>query len=222
MSNRRAFLGTVIGGATSVAVSGSAGARQVRGANDRIRFGLIGAGGRGKEILAAALRQPNVEAVGVADIYTRRFGEAQKLAPSIKTFATTASCWKRRTSTPCLIATPQHLHAIHFVACNPRRQGRLPGKDDGLQPGPRPADAPGASDSGRVVQVGMQMNSGRGDPEGPRTGHAGARGDDHRHRDASLPQRSLRRMAPPVPPMTATPSMSTGPAFEGEATLAAV
>ena len=58
----------------------------VLGANDRIRFGLIGAGGRGKEIFQVALGCPNAEAVAVADIYSRRLDEAQAMAPAVKTY----------------------------------------------------------------------------------------------------------------------------------------
>jgi len=88
MSHRRAFLGSVIGGATGavVAAAGAAAPGRVLGANDRIRFGLIGIGGRGKEIFHAALRCPNVEAVAVADIYTRRLEEARAIVPGIATF----------------------------------------------------------------------------------------------------------------------------------------
>ena len=55
------------------------------GANERIRIGLIGAGSRGREIFRAALRCANVEAVGVADVYTRCLEEAKAMAPHIET-----------------------------------------------------------------------------------------------------------------------------------------
>jgi hypothetical protein len=58
MSHRRAFLGSVIGGATGAVVAGAEAAAtgRVLGSNERIRFGLIGGGSRGKEIFRAALR----------------------------------------------------------------------------------------------------------------------------------------------------------------------
>src|SRR5262245_23316665 len=58
---------------------------RVLGASDRVRFGLIGAGGRGQEIFKAALRCANVEVVAVADLYTRRLDEARQIAPNAKT-----------------------------------------------------------------------------------------------------------------------------------------
>jgi hypothetical protein len=67
MSGRREALRQLAAGAAWMAVPGVAASR-VLGANDRIRFGLIGAGGRGQDIFRAALRSPNVEAVAVADL----------------------------------------------------------------------------------------------------------------------------------------------------------
>lgn len=69
MTNRRQVLRRLAVGAAWMGVSGIAPSR-VLGANDRIRFGLIGAGGRGQAIFRAALRCPNTEAVAVADSYT--------------------------------------------------------------------------------------------------------------------------------------------------------
>jgi predicted dehydrogenase len=162
MGSRRAFLGAVIGGATSVAVSGQAGARQVQGANDRIRFGLIGAGGRGKEIIQAALRCPNVEAAGVADIYPRRFGEAKKLAPSVKTYNDHRKLLDQKDLDAVLIATPQHLHAIHFVNAIQASKDVYQEKTMAFSPAHARRMRKALDGSGRVVQVGMQMNSGLG------------------------------------------------------------
>ena len=48
MSNRRTFVGQCVKGAAGLAVSGLVSSRRVLGANDRVRFGLIGCGSRGK------------------------------------------------------------------------------------------------------------------------------------------------------------------------------
>ena len=118
MSHRRAFLGSMIGGVTGAAVVAPATAStgRVLGANDRIRIGLIGSGSRGKEILRAALRCHDVEAVAVADVYTRRRDEAKEIVPGIATFKDYRALLDDKTIDAVLIATPQHLHALHFVA----------------------------------------------------------------------------------------------------------
>jgi hypothetical protein len=58
--NRRTFAVT--------AVSALSAAR-VAGANDRIRMGLIGSGGRGREDWGTFLKQPDVEPAAVCDVY---------------------------------------------------------------------------------------------------------------------------------------------------------
>ena len=63
MLNRRTFIHRVGGGAATLAGSSVFLPASVLGANDRVRFGLIGAGGRGLDIFKHALRAPNSQAV---------------------------------------------------------------------------------------------------------------------------------------------------------------
>src|ERR1700704_1953851 len=42
---------------------------RVLGANDRVRVGMIGVGGRGQELLKQVLKVPNAQLVAIADIY---------------------------------------------------------------------------------------------------------------------------------------------------------
>src|SRR5262249_7316374 len=56
------------------------------GANDRVRLGIIGPGGRGQELMKEFVKVPNAEFIAAADIYTRRHDEAKKIAPEIKAF----------------------------------------------------------------------------------------------------------------------------------------
>ena len=53
MSNRRTFVGRCVKGAAGLAVSGLVSSQRILGANERVRFGLIGCGSRGKEIFRA-------------------------------------------------------------------------------------------------------------------------------------------------------------------------
>jgi hypothetical protein len=99
MADRRTFIGQCAKGAVGIAVSGLVSSRRVLGANDRVRFGLIGCGSRGKEIFQAAMRSPNAEAVAAADIYTRRLDEVKALAPAITPTRTSGSCSTTRTWT---------------------------------------------------------------------------------------------------------------------------
>ena len=89
--------------------------RRVLGANDRIRIGLIGAGGRGTEIFKVALQCPNVEGVAAADVYTRRLDELKASVPGIQTYRDSRKLLDDKSIDAVLIATPQHLHALNFV-----------------------------------------------------------------------------------------------------------
>ncbi|PYV25557.1 MAG: gfo/Idh/MocA family oxidoreductase [Acidobacteria bacterium] len=166
MASRRSFLGQVLGSSAALAASGwlpaaagSSGASRILGANDRVRVGLIGAGGRGQEILKEAMRCPNTEAVAVADAYRRRLDEVKRFAPGIKTYTDFRRLLDDRGIDAVLIATPQHLHALHFVPA-------LQAGKDVYQEKTMAFDVDHAkrmrrafNGSGRVVQVGIQSSS---------------------------------------------------------------
>ncbi|MGA8027830.1 MAG: Gfo/Idh/MocA family oxidoreductase [Bryobacteraceae bacterium] len=110
MSSRRTFLGQVATGIGGLAIPGA-----VLGSNDRLRFGIIGYGARGQEIVRDALSCPNTEFAGVCDIYTDQRERAKSLAPSVKTFIDHRLMLEQKDLDLVLIATPQHLHCEHFV-----------------------------------------------------------------------------------------------------------
>lgn len=159
MSNRRVFLGELVGGATASSVFSAA---NVPGANDRIRIGLIGAGSRGMEIFRAAIKCPNVEAVAVADVYSGRFSAVKALVPQINTFRDFRRLLDDKTIDAVLIATPQHQHALNFVPAIQAGKDVYQEKTMAFNPGHARRMRKAFQGSGRVVQVGMQMNSAPG------------------------------------------------------------
>ena len=161
MSSRRSFLRQLVGGAAGAAVS----SRSVQGATERIRIGLIGAGGRGKEIFRAALRCPNVEAVAVADVYARRLEEAKALAPAVKTYRDFRRLLDDKSIDAVLIATPQHQHALNFVPALQAGKDVYQEKTMAFNPEHAKRMRKAFTGSGRVVQIGTQMNSGPGIPK---------------------------------------------------------
>jgi predicted dehydrogenase len=162
MSNRRAFLGQVIGSATWAAAAGIISPGSILGANDRIRIALIGAGSRGQEIFRTALRCPNVEAAAVADVYTRRLDEAKAMAPGIQTHQDFRRVLDDKSIDAVLIATPQHQHALNFVPAIQSGKDVYQEKTMAFTPGHARRMRQAFQGSGRVVQIGMQMNSGPG------------------------------------------------------------
>lgn len=166
MSSRRGFLGTMIGGAAGGAMAGAMAATataaskgRVLGANDRIRVGLIGAGDRGKEIFKAAINCPNTEAVAVADAFTGRFDEVKAFAPGVATFQDYRKLLDDPSIDAVLIATPQHLHATHFVGAIQAGKDVYQEKTMAFTPNHARRMRHALEGSGRVVQIGLQHNS---------------------------------------------------------------
>jgi predicted dehydrogenase len=110
MESRRIFIGRVASG-----LAGTLAASTGLGANTRIRAGLIGAGDRGRELLREMLACSNVECAGVADVYSRRLDEARVIAPNARTYADYRALLEDKSIDAVLVATPQHLHARHFI-----------------------------------------------------------------------------------------------------------
>ena len=111
MHSRRNFIGTVATG-----LAGTLAPSNVLGANDRIRLGIIGAGDRGMQDVRDAMACPNTEFVAFADIYTKRLEDALRVAPQAKTYLDHRYLLEDKSIDGVLIATPQHLHAEHFIA----------------------------------------------------------------------------------------------------------
>src|ERR1039457_240956 len=159
MTNRRAFLQQLSRGAACVAALGLGAPGRVLGANDRIRIGLIGAGSRGREIFRAALRCPNVEAVAVADVYTRCLAEAKTIAPQITTHTDFRRLLEDKSVDAVLIATPQHQHALNFVPAIQAGKDVYQEKTMAFNPDHARRMKKAFKDSDRIVQVGMQSTS---------------------------------------------------------------
>jgi predicted dehydrogenase len=109
--NRRSFL--IAGGLTALAST------KAFGANDRLRIGVIGAGGRMRQLLnAAESTGVPFEIVSVNDVYTPRRDEV-KTRPSA-TAATTSGDYREvldnKDVDAVIIATPDHWHVRIAVA----------------------------------------------------------------------------------------------------------
>ena len=160
MSTRREFITGVLGSTAAVVAGGLLPSSRVLGANDRVRFGLIGAGGRGLEDFRAALKAPNVEAVAVADLYTRRLDQAKEIAPQAKTYQDFRRLLDDKTIDAVLIATPQHQHALQFVPAIQAGKDVYQEKTMAFNPDHARRMRQAFEGSSRVVQIGSQATSG--------------------------------------------------------------
>jgi predicted dehydrogenase len=159
MSSRRTFIQQTLGGSAALVASGFFASSRVLGANDRIRIGLIGGGDRGQEIFHAAIRCPNVEAVAVADVYTRRLDQVKAIVPSIQTYQDFRKLLDDKSIDAVLIATPQHQHVLNFVPAIQAGKDVYQEKTMAFNPDHARRMKKAYENLGRVVQVGIQAIS---------------------------------------------------------------
>ena len=74
--NRRRFLGTTIAGGATLALGPRLARPQALGANDRLRIGVVGTGGRARHLMRMLKELPGCEMVAVSDVYEPRLLEA--------------------------------------------------------------------------------------------------------------------------------------------------
>jgi predicted dehydrogenase len=156
-STRREFLKrAAVGGALAVMSP----AARVLGANGRVRVGMIGAGARGQELLRQVLALPNAQVVAVADAYSRRREEAAALAPKIETLDDHRRLLERHDIDGVIVATPLHLHAQHFVDTLAAGKDLYAEKTMTWSIAEADKCLAAARNSDRVVQIGLQHQSG--------------------------------------------------------------
>ena len=155
-NSRRKFLKDAAMGAAVLAAGPAA---RALGANDRVRVGMIGVGGRGQELLHEVLRVPNVQLVAIADIYSRRREEAKKLAPEIQTLDDHRRLLDMKDIDGVLVASPLHIHARHFLDALAAGKDLYSEKTMTWSIPEAEQCRAAATKSDRVIQIGLQHES---------------------------------------------------------------
>ena len=120
MLNRRSFL--IAGGMTALAST------RVLGANDTIRIGVIGAGGRMRQLLDSADKAGPYQIVAVSDVYTPRRDAVKERSGGTATTHLDYHEVLEKDIDAVIIASPDHWHVRMAVAAPGGGQRRLPGK----------------------------------------------------------------------------------------------
>lgn len=98
-------------------------ATRVVGANDRIRIGVIGIGGRGRDHIQSFLQIPAAQVTGLCDVNQAARERAQSIlakagAPKAEEFADMRKMFDSKEVDAVSIATPNHWHALATIwAC---------------------------------------------------------------------------------------------------------
>jgi predicted dehydrogenase len=154
---RRSFVQTAAGiVATAVSV------RRVRGANERIRLGIIGTGSRGSYLMSELNKLPDIDWTAVCDCYdVRREQAAAKLTGGkAVAYADYRQLLDRKDIDGVVVAAPDHWHSRMTIdACRAGKDVYVekPMTSVAYQ---GPAVVRAARESKRIVQVGVQQRSG--------------------------------------------------------------
>ena len=146
--SRRAFVAT------------AASAARVFGANDRVRLGVIGTGGRGQHLIRMAQKAGGCEFVAVCDAWDARRAEARRLiGVEIAMIPNYRALLERKDIDAVIVATLDHTHTpIAVAACKA-------GKDVFVEKPMTSAPMQGhemvraQKETGRVIEVGVQQRS---------------------------------------------------------------
>jgi myo-inositol 2-dehydrogenase / D-chiro-inositol 1-dehydrogenase len=114
--NRREFSKTAIAMGAASALS----ATRVWGANDRIRLGHIGSGGKGRADLGMFLKQPDTESVAIADVYEPFLEKGIAMTEGrAKGFKDFRKLLEVKDIDAVVVVTPDHWHALMTtMACD--------------------------------------------------------------------------------------------------------
>src|SRR5271157_890927 len=107
--NRRTFLTSALTAAPLFVP------RSAWGANDRLAYGLIGAGGRGR-YLNGNFKKLGAECIAIAEVYEPNLQAAQKDSPGARTYLDYHDLLSRSDLDAVIVAAPDHQHAPMLFA----------------------------------------------------------------------------------------------------------
>ncbi len=166
--SRRAFLQTTAGVAGASVLPGSVflesepsfAAAQSWAPSNRVRFGMVGVGMEGSNVLATAVGLPGTECVGAADLYDGRHTLAREIAgSSIKTTRRYRELLDDKSIDAILIAVPDHWHKQVVVDALAAGKDVYCEKPMSHTPADGLAMVAAAKKTDRIVQIGAQRTS---------------------------------------------------------------
>ncbi len=148
-----------ISGQTTLALTAASYSR-VLGANDTVRMGVIGCGGRGQYVMSTFQKNPSVNVAAVCDVYGVRLDQARTKAPGSQGFTDHRKLLEMKELDAVLIATPDHWHSRTAIDALNAGKDVYVEKPLTLKPEEGPPIVKAARVNDRVCQVGMQQRSG--------------------------------------------------------------
>src|ERR1035438_6758674 len=153
---RRAFLKQAAMGTAAVLAYPTS---TVLGGDDRVRVGMIGVGDRGNDLLGQIRSVHGVELVAMADVYSRRRGEAKSKVSGIQTFDDHRRLLDMKDIDAVIVASPLHIHTRHFLDTLAAGKDLYSEKTMTWSIPEADKCLAAAKDSNRVIQIGLQHQS---------------------------------------------------------------
>ena len=205
-------------GSVAVAFTGNAAAQRILGANERLRVGVMGLGGRGRHLVRVLAARPNVEITHICDVDSRSFKRALSIVKEHQNGVPQTTKDFRYIlddkSVHILVnATPDHWHSLATIlACQAEKDVYVekPASHN-LWEGRQMVDA--ARHYNRVVQLGTQNRSAPYVQKAVQYILSGGLGNIHLVRVINMKQMGgIGRKADQAPPKELDHSMWLGPA----------
>ncbi len=159
--NRRNFLSTTGKTGALAAAQSFFISNRAFSANDKIRVGLIGSGGRGRRLMVLTKEiDPSLEFVAVCDAYEpNRERGLQMAGAKAAGYVDYRKLLERGDIDAVFIATPEHLHGTQLIAAVEARKGPYVEKPMAFSVEEGVKIIQTVRNSSRIVQVGMQRRS---------------------------------------------------------------
>jgi predicted dehydrogenase len=156
--NRRSFAkGAAAAGVCAALLPASLSAM---GSNERVRLGVIGVGNRGDQLLDAFLVHKDVQVMALCDVYRQYLPAAQKkVGGKAKLSGDYRKLLEQKDMDAVVIATPDHWHALQFLAACRAGKHVYVEKPLSLTIGEGQKMAAVARQTGRITQVGLHRRS---------------------------------------------------------------
>jgi predicted dehydrogenase len=130
------------------------------GSNDRVHLGVIGVGNRGDQLIDAFIVHPDCRIVGLADVYEPYLAPAQKkVGGQARLYADFRQLIDQKDIDAIVIATPDHWHALQFIAACRAAKDVYVEKPLSLTIAEGQKMVAVAEESKRITQVGLHRRS---------------------------------------------------------------
>ena len=180
---RRAFIRQAATAATATALAPATYAA-VLGANDRVRFGVVGINGRGKALASAVISTEDAELRALCDVDSRTYGELKQFLKDsntnwrkVKEIGDFRKLIERKDIDAVAIATPEHWHAPMAILALQAGKHVYLEKPCSFNPGEGELLVKAQAKYGKLVQMGNQQRSARSTRAAIEAIHNGAIGE---------------------------------------------